>query len=331
MTSLPSTEQTTALDVLTEPRRRYLLATLLEYEAPSETDSQSASEGVSIGALATAVAGLEQDADAAVVTDEQSGRVRLTLVHAHVPRLVDAGLVTTHTDGDAMTVAPTDHPTLEAEWVRSILADPTGESFPADEATLNRTLEALRSSRRRTVCTALAKRRGTVPVSDLAATVAAREADDETGPVAVTESACTAVETSLAHEHLPTLSAAGLVEYDAAARTVALALDAPLWQADWVTEGPLAAVAEFVRHRAEQSGAVAAPHDSDRTTADATPADEPTAEVAPTETAPAPTTGSSATTDDRLLWTLARPPAGRSSSRSDRVPNTPSITEREER
>ena len=329
MSPPPSTELTTALDVLVEPRRRYLLATLREHADASEPDAPPASEGMSIDALATAVATMEHGS--ATVTDEQSGRVRLTLVHAHLPRLVDAGLVVTHTDGNATTVALTDHPLLEAEWVRSILADPTGEAFPADETTLNRTLEALRSPRRRTVCTALATQHEAVPVSDLAATVVAREANNGAGKVDVTESARTAVETSLVHEHLPALSAADLVEYDAAARTVALAIDAPLWQADWATDGPLAAVAEFVRHRAEQGGVATAAHDSDRTTADATPSAEPPTDVTPTETAAASTTGSSATTDDRLLWTLARPPADRSSSRSDQVRNTPSITEREER
>ncbi|ELZ25556.1 DUF7344 domain-containing protein [Natrinema limicola] len=329
MSPPPSTELTTALDVLAEPRRRYLLATLLEHADAAETDAPLASEGMSIDALATAVATMEHGS--APVTDEQSGRVRLTLVHAHLPRLVDAGLVVTHTDGNATTVALTDHPLLEAEWVRSILADPTGEAFPADETTLNRTLEALRSPRRRTVCTALATQHEAVPVSDLAATVVTRGADNGAGKVDVTESARTAVETSLVHEHLPALSAAALVEYDAAARTVALAIDAPLWQADWATDGPLAAVAEFVRHRAAQGDVATAAHDSDRTTADATPSAEPPTDVTPTETAAASTTGSSATTDDRLLWTLARPPAGRSSSRSDQVRNTPSITEREER
>jgi hypothetical protein len=284
---------------------------------------------MSIDALATAVATMEHGSE--TVTDEQSGRVRLTLVHAHLPRLVDAGLVVTHTDGNATTVALTDHPLLEAEWVRSILADPTGEAFPADETTLNRTLEALRSPRRRAVCTALATQHEAVGVSDLAATVVAREADNGAGKGDVTESARTAVETSLVHEHLPALSAADLVEYDAAARTVALAIDAPLWHADWATDGPLAAVAEFVRYRAEQGGVATAAHVSDRTTADATPSAEPPTDITPTEAAAASTTGSSATTDDRLLWTLARPPAGRSSSRSDQVRNTPSITEREER
>ncbi len=330
MSAPPSADLTTAFDVLAEPRRRYLLATLLEHADASETDAPPASEGMSIDALATAVATMEHGTSS--VGDEQSGRVRLTLVHAHVPRLVDAGLVTTHTDSDAMTVALTDHPLLEAEWVRSILADPTGEAFPADETTLNRTLEALRSPRRRTVCAALATQHEAVPVSDLAATVVTQEADNGAGEVDVTESARTAVETSLVHEHLPALSAADLVEYDAAARTVALAIDAPLWQADWATEGPLAAVAEFVRHHAEQGGVATAAHDSDRTTADATPADEPATDVTPTEIAAASTMGSSATTDDRLLWTLARPPAGRSSSsRSDQIRNIPSITEREER
>ncbi|MFD1563694.1 hypothetical protein ACFR99_09055 [Haloarchaeobius amylolyticus] len=328
MSSLPSTELTTALDVLAEPRRRYLLAALLEHEQSAATDAPS--ERLSIEALTRAVARVEQDT--ADVTGELVDQVHVTLVHAHVPRLADAGLVTTDADGDATTVAPTEHPILEAEWVRSVLADPTGDAFPADERTLNRTLEALRNPRRRTVCKALARRRGAVSVADLAATVAAQSADDGTRVIDATESASVAVEASLVHQHLPALSAAGLVEYDAEAREAALATDAPQWQADWLTDGPLAAVAVLVRRRSDRDGAADGTRVSDRPTADATPADEQTASETPLETATASTAGSSATNDDRLLWTLARPPAGRSSSRSVPTASTnSSVTEREER
>jgi len=305
MSSPSSTELTTTLDVLAEPRRRYLLATLLEREQPAATDDSSASERLSIETLAKAVVKLEQDATD--VTDEQVDQVHISLVHAHVPRLADAGLVTTDADGDATTVALTEHPILEAEWVRSVLADRT------DETTLNRTLEALRSPRRRTVCKAIARRHGTVSVADLAATVAAREADEGTRVTDITESSSTAAEASLVHQHLPALSAAGLVEYDAEAREAALATDVSQWQADWMTDGPLEAVSELVRRRSEQDGAADGTRGWERPTPDATPADESTAEETrpDTTTATASTSGSSATDDSRLLWTLARPPAGR--------------------
>ena len=305
MSSPPSTELTTALDVLVEPRRRYLLSRLLEHEHASP------SERLSVEALATAVATMEHDSSA--VTDEQIDRVHLTLVHAHVPRLVDAGLVIQHADGDATTLSLPDHTILEAEWVRSLLADPTGEAGPIDEATLNRTLEALRSPRRRAVCAVLTRWRGAVSVDDLAAMVVAQEGGDGMGLVDVTESTCTAVTTSLVHAHLPLLSAVGLVEYDAATRQVARATDAPQWQAEWVADGPLAAVGEFLRRDASWDDATDVGHVPDGTAADATTTAVPIGDDSASDESPvtAPPEEAVVTSDDELLWTLARPPTGR--------------------
>lgn len=234
---------TTALDVLAEPRRRYLLATLVDREDASPIDLPSTVDPTSLESLATEVATGEHDCP--IVTDEQCERIHISLVHAHVPRLADVGVLH-ESDGEDATVALADHPILEAEWVRTLIADPTGEAFPADEATLNWTLEALRAPRARTVCAALAERRGAISVSDLAAAIVAREGDAETRLVDVTEAECAAVAATLVHEHLPALSEAGLVEYDDAARRVAIATDAPQWRADWLVEGPLADIADLV-------------------------------------------------------------------------------------
>ncbi|WP_226481154.1 DUF7344 domain-containing protein [Natrinema amylolyticum] len=246
MSSPSDTElTTTALDVLAEPRRRYLLAALLDREDTSTVDPPSTAASMSLAALATEVATSEHGCP--IVTDDQCEQTHIALVHAHVPRLVDIGVLTRIDDGDAATVALADHPLLEAEWVRTLLDDPTGEAFAADEATLNRTLDVLHNPRRRAVCMALAMRRGTVSVSDLAAAVVAREGDDGTRLIDVTEDECASVITELAHDHLPALSDAGLVEYDDAATRAAIATDAPQWESDWVLEGPLADVAELVR------------------------------------------------------------------------------------
>jgi hypothetical protein len=245
MSSPPDTETTTAVDVLADPRRRYLLATLLECENTSAVDPPPTPEPMSIAALATEVASRKHGSP--IVTDDQCERCHVSLVHAHVPRLVDSGVVVRNDDGDATTVALADHPILETEWVRTLLDDPAGEAFAVDEATLNRTLEVLRNSRARTVVTVLATRRGAVPVSDLAAAVVAREGGDEMRLVDVTEAACASVAETLVHHHLPALSDAGLIAYDETARQVEIAPDAPQWESDWIVEGLLGDIATPVR------------------------------------------------------------------------------------
>lgn len=245
MSSPPNTEMTTAINVLAEPQRRYLLATLLEREGVLSSGPPPTGNPIPISTLATEVATVERDCP--IVTDDQCGQVRIAIAHNHVPRLIDIGVLRRDTDGETATVGLRAHPMLSADWVRTLLADPTGEAFPADEATLNRTLEALCDPRRRAVCTVLAKRRGSISVSDLAAAALAREGGDETRLVDVTADECASVAVALVHSHLPALSDAGLVAYDDAERSVELASDAPQWQADWLLEGPLADVADLVR------------------------------------------------------------------------------------
>ncbi|MBZ6494634.1 DUF7344 domain-containing protein [Natrinema longum] len=248
--ALDTAPTTTALTALAKPRRRYLLATLLGREDTSTPDATS--ESMSVATLATEVAATERDCP--IVTDDQRERTLTTLVHTHIPRLIDHGILTRRGDGETTAVALADHPLLETEWVRALLADPTGEEFPAPEATLNRTLEALRRPRYRTVCTVLARQRGTVSVADLAALVVAQEDGDGTRLVDVTEAACTAAATMLVHEALPALSDAGLVAYDDAERRVGLATDAPQWGADWLLTGPLADAADPIRTVRDRTG-----------------------------------------------------------------------------
>lgn len=252
MSSPPDTDLTTALDVLAEPERRYVLAALLDREGTSagEATPAPASDPLSIAALATEVATIEHNCP--IVTDDQCERVRVSLVHNHVPRLIDGGVLCKTARDDATRVALADHPLFALEWVHPLLDDPTGETVPVDEATLNRTLAALRNPRSRAVCAALARRRGPVPVADLAAAVVAREGGDGTQLVDVTEAECRTVATGLAHEHLPALSDAGLVTYDDLANGVELATDAPQWQVDWLADGPLGEAADLVRAAADR-------------------------------------------------------------------------------
>lgn len=244
MRTLPDTETTTAaLDILSNPCRRYLLATLLEHEAVSAVDPPP--EPMAITALGTEVATWEHGRP--IVTDDQCEQSHVSLSHAHVPRLVDTGVVVRNDGGDATTVALAEHPILDIEWVRALLDDPAGDAFAADEATLNRTLEVLRNSRARTTVAVLATRRGAVPVSDVAAAIVAREGGDETRLVDVTEAACASVAATLVHHHLPALSDAGFLEYDGEARHVEIVPDAPHWESDWIVEGPFMDIADLLR------------------------------------------------------------------------------------
>ncbi len=293
MSSPPAPETTVAADVLSEPRRRYLLATLLE-RADAAPDRTPRTDPLSIETLATEVATTEQGCP--IVTDDQCERTHVTLVHAHVPRLVDLGLLRRTTRGDTTMVGLADHPVLEADWVRAVLDDPTGESFPGDEETLNRTLEALHAPRRRAVCAVLATRHGDVSVTELAAAIVARANADGTGDTDEGAAKETHVAESLVHEHLPVLADAGLVEYDREAGYVALATDAPQWEVDWLLEGPLADAAGLERCSGRQDEPIADRSGSDEATVEGVAATEPVRD------------------GNRMSLMLARPPVDRSSS-----------------
>ncbi|WP_254522396.1 DUF7344 domain-containing protein [Natrinema caseinilyticum] len=316
----PSSEATTAVDVLAEPRRRYVLAALLEGSDAARTDRSAASTRLSVDALATEVATVEHGRQ--IVPDDQCTQIHIDLRHAHVPRLVDVGVLSRRSRGDSTTVTLLDHPMLEIDWVEALLADPTGETLGFDEATLNRTLGALSAPRRRAVCAVLATRRERLSLSDLGAAIVALEDDGETVPAEVTDADAAPVISSLVHSHLPALADAGLVSYDVAAKRVSLASDAPQWETDWLLEGPLSDVADV---REDQSdGASQRRPVSDEPMADA-PSDDGTAAT----DAPAADEATTAADRDRVLWTLAQPPAGRSSasgpsSREIPTPSEPS-------
>ena len=232
---------TDAFDVLAEPRRRHLLAVL-------SRDDDPASDPIPIDALATEITSAA--CGQPIVTDDQCSRTRISLVHVDLPRLEDAGVVTCDGSGAATCVSTTDHPLFEAEWIRPLLETPRDGGL-GDVDRLNRTLEALESSRRRTACRVLARRRGPLCVADLAALIAAREGDDRL--VDVSPAACANVEIELVHSHLPALAAAGLVEYDRDDGAVEIAVDAPQWRTDWIAASPLAEIPELLEVAPESS------------------------------------------------------------------------------
>ncbi|AGB33044.1 hypothetical protein C488_15787 [Natrinema pellirubrum DSM 15624] len=235
---------TTAADVLADPHRRTLLAVLRDREGQTPTATTAAGPAMPIADLATEVAAVERGTP--IVPDAHCERLQIELIHRHVPRLVDRGVLSRDADGDDPAVSLTAHPILDLEWVESLLTDPTGDDVPVAAETLTRTLEALREPRRLTVCTELASRDGSIAVDDLAAGVLVREGEADR-PADVAGSQRTAVATELAHKQLPALAAAGLVAHDDESGRAALETDAPHWDVDWLADGPLAEAAALVR------------------------------------------------------------------------------------
>lgn len=82
-------------EALGHSRRRYLCYTLLEDTEWSLTD------------LATKIAAWENDVPEHVVTDDQREEMYVTLYHAHVPKLVDIGVITF--DEATETITTADH------------------------------------------------------------------------------------------------------------------------------------------------------------------------------------------------------------------------------
>ncbi|WP_137289756.1 DUF7344 domain-containing protein [Natronorubrum halophilum] len=239
MSSHLTTERTTtAFDVLAAPHRRYLLSILYERRHSSDSTPSPQSRAIAIETLATEIAVREHGSP--IVTEDQSRDIQIRLLHHHVPRLLDVGLVTEHTGGDARALALADHPILESEGVTTLLENPTGEAV-STETELNRTLEALQPARCRLACDILSRRDGDLAVTDLAVMIAARENDCRL--VDVTETEWKPITTTLVHNHVPALADAGLVEYDRSTESVAITADAPQWQADWLAASPLGALA----------------------------------------------------------------------------------------
>jgi hypothetical protein len=126
-------EVTTDLDlgavlrVLDHPRRRYLVTTLVNgrSEAP-------------LSELATEIAAREHDKPVTDVTPREESAVHTSLHHSHVPRLVDADIVTYDPDDESVVRA------ANADRVRAVLhsagvaLNETACSGPADQGDIGR-------------------------------------------------------------------------------------------------------------------------------------------------------------------------------------------------
>ena len=200
----PPTDRDRCFEVLSDASRR-TLARLVVDESPA---------GIEKRELASRFAAVTNDNEPDDVTDDQFQRALLECHHYGVPALVDAGLVTVADDG---TVRATDHWAYDEAGFAATIAGRTNHS--AEE--LDVLFEALADARRRTTLSILTKRYRPTTVRSLAHEVASLESSP--AHQNDSETHVERVHTALTHVHVPTLSAAGLVEYDADADRVSFA------------------------------------------------------------------------------------------------------------
>ncbi|WP_254862445.1 DUF7344 domain-containing protein [Halovivax gelatinilyticus] len=184
------------LGVLSEPRRVATLAALASYNEP-----------VSVEALARRVAGDERGKSDGEVSDDEQRQVHVSLVHNHLPKLAAHALV--EWDEAAGTVALAR--SVSATRLRRFVGGPPTVAA----ARMRRVL----SLPRRRLVLAIVDEHGTpMTVDELTRLVASVETASSPGELSA--HAVDRVGISLEHSHLPALSAAGVLVYDEAAKTV---------------------------------------------------------------------------------------------------------------
>ena len=209
-------------DALASRRRREILSVLADRRGPvSEAD------------LVSHVVAREEAKPLRAVGDEEHQRVYVSLHHAHLPKLADAGLITRDDgrhenrsddqDGGCddtrrcgRSVAATSHPLFVAPEFDAVLRRAETDPDATDAA-----LSALADERRRSMLAVLADA-GSLTGTELAERVARRandalgDSDDEITP----DDEIARTLASFRHVHLPVLARAGLVTYDAEERVV---------------------------------------------------------------------------------------------------------------
>lgn len=201
-TPFPPVERSETLRAIVSGERRRLLSVLLDRTGPvPESD------------LADALRS-RQGADRDVPPDEPRDEL-LRLRHAHLPALVDAGLVSwSRTEG---TVALTDHPGLRDPLVRRFV-DLRASAWED-------VIDALADPQRRAVVAALDDAGGALSEASLVREVVGR-VPDRSVPAHD-------VEVALRHVHLPKLVDASLVEYLPEEGTVR-SRDHPVLDGQWL-------------------------------------------------------------------------------------------------
>lgn len=156
---------------------------------------------VDVKELATVTAATVTGRDLAEVTPDERDAVHWRLVHTHLHKLVEGGLV--EWDDEAGTVRTSNHPVLGDERFERLLT--------TDAEDWDAVLTAVQSERRRFAVVELADA-GTLDRATLARRVTARERGVATSavPAAAVEDA----RVSLHHVHAPILADAGLVSVD---------------------------------------------------------------------------------------------------------------------
>lgn len=134
-----------------------------------------------------------------------------SLYHTHLPKLEAAELV----DREGGTVTVTDHPAFRDEGIVDVISN---EGI-ADAESLDALFDGLADARRRTILDSLSHQFHPIHTETLAREVGAKE--QGTCESEVPEGDVAGILVRLRHVHLPKLSDAGLIEYDADEQTVA--------------------------------------------------------------------------------------------------------------
>ncbi|MFB6166111.1 MAG: hypothetical protein ABEJ31_13200 [Haloarculaceae archaeon] len=210
-------------DALTSPLDRRLLRALTTRDG-----------AVPLAELAHALAA---EADGGPPAAPAVQRHRVALVHERLPRLDEAGLLVYDDAEGHVRARPA---------ARAVVDHPAWQHVEAVDAPVETVLSALSNERRRRALAAFEARGTVASLFGLATAVAAAEGE---GTIATLErDRVDAVRTTLHHVHLPTLDEAGLVTYDAAARTASLEADRALIEC-WAAEAPAAAAPASPRPR----------------------------------------------------------------------------------
>ncbi|AFZ73842.1 DUF7344 domain-containing protein [Natronobacterium gregoryi] len=178
--------------VFQHPRRVRLLAALEDLSAPSLSE------------LTAAV--LEREAGEGDVPATRRREVRTALVHNHVPRLDDHGIVEWDRDRDVVELR--ERALLQSAALADLL-----EGVDDERAVLDRVLDPLRLR----LIDELAESSRPLSLEQLASKLAAYDGVPEADRAKV----------GLHHSHLPTLEDAGVLDYDRRAGLASLTEDVP--------------------------------------------------------------------------------------------------------
>lgn len=166
--------------------------------------------------LATRVAAWEHGTHPGRLADAEVDAIHAALHHVHLPKLEEAGLVERTAGGNVAAVDP-------AIVDRHGFSEMIGRDDPGREAGVDRLFDVLSSPFRRTLLVSLFERGGDAfPLSVTAIAETLRGDGHADDPGSATDGRWDDLVVSLHHVHLPGLSEAGFLAYDADERVVRL-------------------------------------------------------------------------------------------------------------